>query len=205
LDATILATAIPTIVASLHSASGYFWIGAAYLLANAAAAPIWAKCSDIWGRKPALLSAVVVFAASSILAALSVNMRMLIAARALQGTAGGGLIQLVNITVSDLFSMRRRALYLGMVEVMWALAGGLGPILGGLFTQLVSWRWCFWINLPVSGLTFVLLILFLDVHNPKTKLSSGLKAIDWFGTFSILAVTLLLLLGLDFGGATYPW
>lgn len=130
---------------------------------------------------------------------------MLIAARALQGTAGGGLIQLVNITVSDLFSMRRRALYLGMVEVMWALAGGLGPILGGLFTQLVSWRWCFWINLPVSGLTFVLLILFLDVHNPKTKLSSGLKAIDWFGTFSILAVTLLLLLGLDFGGATYPW
>lgn len=147
----------------------------------------------------------VVFAGSSILAALSVNMRMLIAARALQGTAGGGLIQLVNITISDLFSVRSRTLYLGMVEVMWALAGGLGPILGGLFTQLVNWRWCFWINLPVSGITFVLLILFLDVHNPKTSLSSGLKAIDWFGTFSILAVTLLLLLGLDFGGATYPW
>ncbi|KAK3717206.1 hypothetical protein LTR37_005915 [Vermiconidia calcicola] len=205
LDATILATSIPTITAQLHSAAGYFWIGAAYLLANAAAAPIWAKCSDIWGRKPALLAAVAVFAASSLIAALSVNMRMLIAARALQGTAGGGLVQLVNITISDLFSMRSRTLYLGLVEVVWALAGGLGPILGGAFTELVSWRWCFYINLPVCGITFVVLILFLNVHNPRTKLSSGLAAIDWFGMFSVLAVTLLLLLGLDFGGAIFPW
>ncbi len=139
------------------------------------------------------------------MAALSINMRMLLAARALQGTAGGGLIQLVNITISDLFSVRLRTLYLGMVEVMWALAGGLGPVLGGIFTQLVTWRWCFWVNLPVCGVTFVLLFLFLDVHNPKTSLRDGVKAIDWFGTFSILSVTLLLLLGLDFGGATFPW
>ena len=130
---------------------------------------------------------------------------MLIAARALQGTAGGGLTQLVFITISDLFSQRRRALWLGMVEVMWALAGGLGPILGGAFTQLVTWRWCFWINLPVCGTAFVLLLLFLDVHNPRTKFSSGVKAIDWFGTLAILAVTLMLLLGLNFGGATFPW
>ena len=134
MDATILATAVPTITNDLHSATGYFWIGAAYLLANAAAAPIWAKCSDIWGRKPALLSAVVWFASASVIAAVSVNMPMLIAARALQGTAGGGLIQLVNITVSDLFSMRRRALYLGLVEVMWALAGKHNPA----FTQSSS-------------------------------------------------------------------
>ena len=132
-------------------------------------------------------------------------MRMLIAARVLQGTAGGGLIQLVNITISDLFSMRLRTLYLGMVEVMWALAGGVGPLLGGAFTQLATWRWCFWVNLPVSGITFVLLVLFLDVHNPRTKLSDGMKAIDWLGTLSILGVTLMLLLGLDFGGATFPW
>ncbi|KAK3048850.1 hypothetical protein LTR09_009745 [Extremus antarcticus] len=205
LDATIIATSIPTITADLHSASGYFWIGAAYLLASSAAAPVWAKCSDIWGRKVALLTAVALFAGASIVAALSVSMRMLIAARALQGTAGGGLIQLVNITVSDLFSMRRRALYLGLVEVMWALAGGLGPILGGVFTTLATWRWCFWINLPVSATTFILLLLFLDVHNPKTSLRTGLSAFDWAGTLSILSVTLLILLGLDFGGATFPW
>jgi len=106
LDQTLLATSIPTISSELHSASGYTWIGAAYLLANAAAGPIWAKLSDIWGRKPILLTAVAMFFASSIVCALSVNMAMLIVGRALQGSAGGGLIQLVNITISDLFSMR---------------------------------------------------------------------------------------------------
>jgi len=132
-------------------------------------------------------------------------MQMLIAARALQGTAGGGLIQLVYITISDLFSVRSRALYIGLLGVMWALAGSAGPLIGGAFTQLVSWRWCFWINLPVCGIAFVLLLLFLDVHNPRTKLGEGVMAVDWFGTLSILAVTLLLLLGLDFAGATFPW
>lgn len=175
------------------------------MLANAAAGPIWAKCSDIWGRKPALLAAVGIFAVASTIAAVSTSMPMLIAARALQGTAGGGLMQMVAITISDLFSMRRRALYMGLLGFMWALAGSAGPLIGGAFTQLVSWRWCFWINLPVCGIAFVLLLLFLDVHNPRTKLGDGVRAVDWFGTFSILAVTLLLLLGLDFGGAIFPW
>ena len=130
---------------------------------------------------------------------------MLIAARALQGAAGGGLMQLVTITISDLFSVRNRALYLGLLGFAWTLAGSAGPLIGGAFTQLVSWRWCFWINLPVCGIAFVLLLLFLDVHNPRTKLGEGIRAIDWFGTLSILGVTLLLLLGLDFGGAIFPW
>lgn len=103
---TIVATAIPTISADLESASGYLWIGSAYLLANAAGAPLWAKLSDIWGRKPILLAAVTFFAASSVICALAKNMVMLIVGRALQGTAGGGLLQLVNIVISDIFSMR---------------------------------------------------------------------------------------------------
>ncbi|OGM42238.1 MFS drug transporter [Aspergillus bombycis] len=187
LDQTIVATSIPTISAALHSAAGYTWIGGAYLLANAATAPMWAKFSDIWGRKPVLLGAVVIFAIASIIAALSKNMEMLIAARALQGAAGGGLMQLV------------------MMGFTWALAGSAGPLIGGAFTELVSWRWCFWINLPVCGLSFTLLLLFLDVHNPRTKLREGIVAVDWLGTLCILAVTLLLLLGLDFGGAIFPW
>lgn len=206
LDATIVATAIPTIASALdHSGSGYMWIGGAYLLANAASGPIWAKCSDIWGRKPILLFAVALFAGASIVAATSVSMNMLIAGRALQGTGAGGCTQLVFITISDLFSVRKRGLYLGLTELVWALAGGLGPILGGAFTEYVSFRWCFWINLPVCGIAFVLLTLFLDVHNPKTKFSDGIRAIDWFGTFAILSVTIMLLLGLDFGGTVAPW
>jgi MFS family permease len=151
------------------------------------------------------LIAVSIFAAASIIAALSTTMRMLIAARALQGVAGGGLMQMVTITISDLFSMRKRSLYLSLMGVIWALAGTTGPLIGGAFTQLVSWRWCFWINLPSCGFAFVALLLFLDVHNPRTKFSEGIKAIDWFGTLSILSVTLLLLLGLNFGGTTFPW
>ncbi|EAW13285.1 MDR family MFS transporter [Aspergillus clavatus NRRL 1] len=205
LDQTIMATAIPTIAAKLHSAAGYTWIGGAYLLANAAGACIWAKLSDIWGRKPILLLAVAWFFVSSIVCATAVNMPMLIAGRALQGVAGGGLLQLVTIVISDLFSVRHRSLYLGMMEFMWALAGGIGPLLGGAFSQYVSWRWSYWVNLPVCGLAFVLLLLFLDVHNPKTKMIDGFKAIDWFGSLSILGLTLMLLLGLDFGGEAFPW
>ncbi|KAF3764329.1 hypothetical protein M406DRAFT_41912 [Cryphonectria parasitica EP155] len=205
LDQTIVATSAPTIAAELHNASGYMWIGGAYLLANAAAGPVWVRCSDIWGRKPAVLVALVIFAAASVITATATTMGMLIAGRALQGTAGGGLMQLVNIIISDLYSIRKRALYIGAMGVVWVLAGTTGPVIGGALTQYASWRWCFWINLPVCGLTFFIMLFFLDVHNPRTKLSDGLRAVDWFGSLSILSVTILLLLGLDFGGVTYPW
>lgn len=104
-----------------------------------------------------------------------------------------------------LTDFRLRSLFLGLIEFIWAIAGALGPIVGGAFTQSVSWRWIFWINLPVCGTAFVLLLLFLDVHNPKTGVLDGIKAVDWFGSFSILGLTVMVLLGLDFGGATFPW
>ncbi len=100
---------------------------------------------------------------------------------------------------------RSRSLYVGIMELVWVFAGGVGPVLGGLFTQKLSWRWNFWINLPISGTTFILLFIYLDVHNPKTPVLDGLKAIDWFGSLSIIALVLMLLLGLEFGGATVPW
>ncbi|KAH8807333.1 DNA repair protein RAD50 [Xylogone sp. PMI_703] len=205
LDVTIIATAVPTITSELHSPSGYAWIGGAYLLTTAAGAPIWAKLSDIWGRKIMLLAAVALFMAGSLLCALAVDMAMLIAGRALQGAAGGALIMLVDIIISDLFSMRQRSLFLGLCEAIWAIAGAIGPVLGGLLTHYVSWRWCWWINLPCCGIAFVILALFLDVHNPKTPLRDGIKAIDWAGSVSILAVTIMVLLGLDFGGNTFAW
>ena len=88
---------------------------------------------------------------------------------------------------------------------MWAIAAGVGPLLGGVFAELASWRWAFWINLPISGTAFILILLFLDVHNPRTKVADGLKAIDWLGSLSILALTIMFFLGLNFGGAVFPW
>ena len=205
LDATIVATATPTITADLHEAAGYIWIGGAYLIGNAAAAPIWVKFSDIFGRKPIFLVAVVIFFGSSVICATAINMRMLIAGRAIQGTAGGGLMCMVNVGISDLFSVRERSLWLGLCEGIWALSGAIGPLLGGAFAQEVNWRWCFWVNLPISGTALGLLLPFLNVHNPRTPFIDGVKAIDWFGCVSILGVTVMLLLGLDLGGAVYPW
>lgn len=205
LDVTIVATAVPTITSELHSPAGYAWIGGAYLIATAAGAPIWAKLSDIWGRKIILLFAVALFMGSSIICALAVDMTMLITGRAIQGAAGGGLIMLVNIVISDVFSMRRRSLFLGMCEAIWAIAGASGPILGGLLVDHASWRWCWWINLPCCVVAFVILLMFLDVHNPKTPFKDGMKAIDWAGSLSILALTVMVLLGLDFGGSVFAW
>lgn len=102
-------------------------------------------------------------------------------------------------------SFRTRSFYLGLLHVIWAVAGPLGPVLGGAFTQLLSWRWIFWINLPISGAAFFLLLLFLDVHNPRTKLTDGIKAIDWAGSLSMVGLMVMVLLGLNFGGTVYPW
>ena len=109
------------------------------------------------------------------------------------------------IIISDMFSVRERSLYMGYTGFVWAIAGSAGPLVGGAFTQAVTWRWCFWINLPICGLTFGLSVLFLDVNNPRTKLAHGLRAVDWLGSISILAITTMILLGLTLGGAVYPW
>lgn len=147
----------------------------------------------------------VIFFASSIMAALSRTSHVLIAARALQGTGAGGLNQLALIVISDLFSMRRRTMFLGLTNVCWGLAGGVGPLLGGALTQYASWRWCFWVNLPICALSFGTLFFLLDVHNPRTGIRDGFKAFDWLGTMAIVGVTLMILMGLDFGGVTFPW
>lgn len=143
LDMTIITTALPTIAGVFQASSAdYTWVGSAYLLANAASVPLWGKLSDIWGRKPVILLANVIFFVGSLLCAVSVSIGMLIGSRVIQGVGGGGLVILVNIVISDLFSMRERAKYFGIIGMTWAVASGVGPVLGGIFTEKVSWRWC---------------------------------------------------------------
>ncbi|KAE9967482.1 hypothetical protein EG328_008172 [Venturia inaequalis] len=206
LDTTIVTTALPSISEHFHSSAGYTWIGSAYLLGAAASTPLWGKFSDIFGRKPILLIANVVFFVGSVIAATSVSIPMLIAARAIQGCGGGGLIVLVNICIGDLFSMRSRGAYYGMIGGVWALASAIGPLLGGIFAEKVSWRWCFYINLPLDGAAFLIILFFLNnLHTPRTPIATGLRAIDWAGCLTIVGGTLMLLLGLQFGGEAFPW
>jgi EmrB/QacA subfamily drug resistance transporter len=205
LDVTIVTTALPTITGDLSSGTAYTWIGSAFLLGVAATSIIWAKLSDIFGRRPVILLATVTFFAGSLTAALSVNAAMLITARAIQGIGGAGLNVLANICVGDLFSPRRRGLYYGIIGGVWAVALSTGPLIGGAFTQHVSWHWCFYINLPFGGVAFAIIFLFLDLKTPKTPFLDGIRAIDWTGVLLSIGGTLMLLLGLSFGGESSPW
>ncbi|KAL2021618.1 hypothetical protein VTK56DRAFT_6971 [Thermocarpiscus australiensis] len=205
LDVTIVTVAIPTIAQDFRSTAGYTWIGSAYMLATAAAAPMWGKVSDIWGRKPIILIAVGVFWIGSLLSAVSRNMAMLIAARGIQGVGGGGIVILVNVCIGDLFSVRRRGIYYGVMGMVWAVAAAVGPVLGGAFTSKVTWRWCFYINLPICGVAMAILALVLKLHNPRTPMWEGLAAVDWLGSVTVVGATLMVMLGLEFGGVTHPW
>lgn len=205
LDITIVTTALPTIAEHFQSAAGYTWIGSGYLIASSAATPIWGKISDIFGRKPMLLCANLTFLLGSGLAGGAQSIDMLIAARVVQGIGGGGLICLVNIVISDLFAPRDRGAYFGMIGGVWALASSLGPVVGGLLTQKVTWRWTFYINLPLDAAAFLIILVVLDLHTPKTNLWEGLKAVDWLGSLVIVGGSVMLLLGLEMGGVSFPW
>ncbi|GKU04488.1 permease of the major facilitator superfamily [Fusarium langsethiae] len=205
LEVTIVSTALPTIAAHFASDSGYTWIGTSFVLAHTASTPSWGKISGIWGRKPILLIANVIFFAGSLVCGLVDDLAIFIAGRAIQGLGAAGMQTLVNICISDMFSQRDRGLYYGLTSIVWAVASGIGPILGGAFTDRLSWRWCFWINLPITVAVFVLLVLTLKLPSPNTPIWSGLKAVDWPGSFLIVGGTLMLLLGLYLGGVYEPW
>ncbi len=206
LDVTIITTALPTIAEHFHaSTSGYTWVGSAYLLANAASVPLWGKLSDIWGRKPMILLANIIFMAGSLIAGVSNSIGLLIGGRVIQGIGGGGLVILVNICIADLFSMRDRPKYYGIVGMVWAIASGVGPVIGGVFTERVSWRWCFYINLPLDGVSLVLLTFFLQLETPRTPFWAGIKSIDWVGVLAIVGGVVMFLFGMESGGTERPW
>lgn len=135
LEVTIVSTALPTIAAHFASDSGYTWIGTSFVLAHTASTPSWGKISDIWGRKPILLVANIIFFAGSLVCALVNDLTSFIAGRAIQGLGAAGMQTLVNICISDMFSQRDRGLYYGLTSIVWAAASGVGPVLGGAFTD----------------------------------------------------------------------
>lgn len=166
---------------------------------------VWGKLSDIFGRRPIIIIANFLFLVGSLVAATAQNIGQLISARAIQGVGAGGLVVLTAIIIGDMFSQRERGTYYGITGAVWAFANAIGPLIGGAFTQSVSWRWCFYINLPLDGIALIILFLFLDLQTPKTPIWAGIKAIDWLGCILMVAGTLLILFGLTYGGNSFPW
>jgi len=200
LDSTIVSTALPTIVSELGGLEHLAWVVTGYLLAQTIVTPIYGKLGDLYGRKIVLQSAIVLFLIGSALCGLSQNMTQLIAFRAIQGLGGGGLVVTTQAVVGDIVPPRDRGRYQGIFGAVYGLSSIAGPLLGGYFTTQLSWRWIFYVNLPVGIAALAVLAATLPSLAPRL-----IRAIDYAGA-ALLAVTLssITLLS-DLGGTAYPW
>ncbi|MEZ0577233.1 MDR family MFS transporter [Nocardioides sp. MH1] len=204
IDATILATAVPAIVRDLGGFTQFPWMFSAYLLTQAISTPIYGKLADTFGRKPLMLFGIATFIVGSVLCAVSWSMGALIAFRALQGL-GAGAIQPAGMTImGDIYSVAERAVAQGYIASVWAMSAVIGPTLGGFFSDHLSWRWIFWINLPLGLLAAAVLWFRFD---EKASLAEAheRRPIDWTGALLVAAASALLLLGLLEGGIRWPW
>jgi EmrB/QacA subfamily drug resistance transporter len=200
LDQTIVATALPTIVGSLGGLNRLSWVVTAYLLASTASTPLYGKVSDLYGRKLMFQIAISVFLVGSMLAGLSQTMLELIVFRFVQGLGAGGLIVLAQAIIGDILSPRERGRYQGYLGGVFGFASVVGPLIGGFFSDHLSWRWIFYINLPVGVLALAVTSVVLDLPFSRRE-----HEIDWPGAGLLVAAVSCALLAASWGGVEYAW
>ena len=200
LDQTIVSTALPTIVGDLGGLNHLSWVVTSYLLASTVSTPIYGKLGDMVGRKPVFLAAILIFLAGSMLAGLLQSMGELIAFRALQGMGAGGLMVGAQAIIADIVPPRERGHYMGLIGSVFAVASVAGPLLGGFLVDNLSWRWVFYVNMPVGALAIAIVVTRLHLHTPHTR-----HRIDYPGAILLSGGVGALILLTTWGGNQYPW
>lgn len=200
LDQTIVSTALPKIAVDLNGLNKYSWVATAYLLTSAIVTPIYGKLGDMFGRKKIFIYSIVIFLIGSVLCGLSQNMNQLIAFRALQGLGGGGLMALVLAIVAEVVPPRQRGRYQGYLGSVFAISSVAGPLLGGLFTDHLSWHWIFYINVPLGALA--LYVISTRLHLPIRR---SPHRIDYGGAALLAIAAVSMLLVSVWGGTEYAW
>jgi EmrB/QacA subfamily drug resistance transporter len=201
LDQTIIAVSLPRIASDLQRFDLLAWVVSGYLVAVAVATPIYGKLGDLYGRRATLSFAIGLFLVASVLCALSQSMPMLVGARILQGLGGGGLISVAQAIIADVVAPRERGRYQGYISAAYAIASVSGPLVGGAFTHYLSWRWVFWINLPLGLAAFFIsrrALALLPVPNIK-------RSIDYAGALLLVASLTTLLIGITRVGQGVSW
>jgi EmrB/QacA subfamily drug resistance transporter len=201
LDQTIVSTAMPTIVQELHGLEHISWVFTAYMLGSTVTVPIYGKLSDIFGRRNLYLLGIIIFLLGSMLCGLSQNMTQLILFRGLQGIGGGAMMVNSFAIIGDVFPPAERGKYQGYIGAVFGLSSIAGPLLGGWITDNTSWRWVFYVNIPLGLIAIIVLASTL----PKIAAHVRNKKIDWWGGFLILSTLVPLLLSLVWGGSVYQW
>jgi EmrB/QacA subfamily drug resistance transporter len=200
IDATIIATAVPSIVAELGGFSQFPWLFSLYLLAQAVTIPVYGKLADTIGRKPLMLFGIVVFLIGSVLCGAAWTMPLLIVARAIQGIGAGAIMPMTMTIVGDLYSVAERAKVQGYIASVWGMSAVVGPTLGGVFSEYISWRWIFFINIPVAGVAFWTL-----VRRFHERVERRPHRIDYAGTALLTIGCSALMLALLEGGNAWAW
>jgi EmrB/QacA subfamily drug resistance transporter len=200
IDSTILATAVPSVVADLGGFSQFPWLFSLYLLAQAVSVPIYGKLADQMGRKPMMLFGVSLFVAGSVLCGFAWSLPVLIAFRAVQGLGAGAIIPMSQTILGDLYTVAERARVTGYLASVWGASAVIGPTLGGVFSEYASWRWIFFVNIPLGALAVWLLL-----RGFHEKVTRSRHTIDYAGAAALAAGCSLLILALLEGGEAWSW
>src|ERR1700761_8325601 len=200
LDQTIVATALPTIVADLGDAGHQSWVVTSYLLASTIVTALVGKLGDSFGRKRVFQAAIVFFVVGSVCCGLAQSMAMLVGSRALQGIGGGAITVTASALIGEVVPLRDRGRYQGILGAVFGVTTVVGPLLGGYFTDYLTWRWAFWINVPVS-----IVVIFVAAAAIPSLAASTKPAIDYAGIALIGLGAAGLTLATSWGGTLYPW